>query len=257
MKVIRWGVVAGVALAAAAAAVVAAPSALAAGGLEAVGMSEHGTSLVAFNTANPQSSKVIGGITGMGNDKLVGIDFRPKNHELYGVGASGKIYVLDPRTAAAKQVGKLSVALSGASFDIDFTPAGDQLRIVSDTAQNIHQPFGATGPSGPTVVDGKLSRKNITSLAYDGGGRAIGIDTKKRQLLVLNPSSGAVTDLGTPNAFPVMASLSNGLDVAPGGSFAVVNLDHKHTLFSVNTANGTAKKIGVFPGHVTDLSLRR
>jgi len=256
MRVIRWGATVGVALSIVAAAV-AAPSAFAAGGLQAVGMSEQGTTIIAFNTANPKAAKVIGTVKGLGGDSLISIDYRPKTHGLYGVGKSGTIYQIDDRNASAKPVGRLSRKLEGGSFDIDFTPAGNQLRIISDIGQNLHQSFGTTGPEGATVADGKLSRKNVTAMAYDGTGRLIDIDSNKSQLVVQDPTTGALKDLGKPGAFPTLSSLSNGLDIAPGGTFAVVNLNHVHTLFSVNLTNGTAKKIDAFQGHVTDLTLKR
>jgi hypothetical protein len=266
MKLIRWGaaVAAAVAAAVVAAPVAlgapapAAPAAVAAAGVEAVGMSEHGTELIAFNSASPQGARIIGAVKGLtGGDSLVGIDYRPKNRLLYGVGKTGTVYRLDDRTAAATSVGKLSRKLEGGSFDIDFTPAGDQLRIISDIGQNLRQPFGATGPSGATVAEGKLTRKNVTAMAYDAGGRLIDIDSAKAQLVVQDPATGKLTDLGKPGAFPTMSSLSNGLDIARGVAIAVVNLNHVHTLFSVDVTKGTATRVGAFSGHVTDLSIKR
>lgn len=263
MNLIRWGAAVAAAVAAA---VVAAPVALGApgpvaktaAGVEAVAMSEHGTELVAFNSARPQAATIIGKVTGLkSGDSLVGIDYRPKDRRLYGVGKTGTVYRLDDRTAAATSVGKLSRKLEGGSFDIDFTPAGDQLRIISDIGQNLRQPFGADGVTGATVAEGKLSRKNVTAMAYDAGGRLIDIDTAKAQLVVQDPATGKLTDLGGPGAFPKMSSLSNGIDIARGVAIAVVNLDHVHTLFSVDVTKGTATRIGAFSGHVTDLSIKR
>jgi hypothetical protein len=263
MKLIRWGAAVAAAVAATVVAAPVAlgapdPAAVAAAGVEGVAMSEHGTELVAFNSASPQTAKIIGQVKGLkSGDSLVGIDYRPKNRLLYGVGKTGTVYRLDDRTAAATSVGKLSRKLEGGSFDIDFTPAGDQLRIISDIGQNLRQPFGATGPSGATVAEGKLTRKNVTAMAYDSGGRLIDIDTAKAQLVVQDPATGKLTDLGKPGAFPKMSSLSNGLDIARGVAIAVVNLDHVHTLFSVDVTKGTATRIGAFSGHVTDLSIKR
>lgn len=254
MNVIRWGVAVGVALTTVAAAVVA-PSAFAAGGADAVGMSEHGTALIAFSTANPKGAKMIGGVKGMGDERLIGIDYKPGGG-LYGVGTQGTVYRIDSGSATAKSVGKLSTKPSGTYFDIDFAPNGD-LRIISDNGQNMHQPFGADGPAGATVADGKLSRKNIAAMAYDGGGGLIDLDSSKAQLLTQNPTTGALTGLGKPGAFPKISTSSNGLDIGGGGAFAVVNLNHVHTLFSVNPSDGTAKKVGAFQGHVIDLALKR
>lgn len=256
MNIIRWGVIAGVALATVAAAVTA-PAAFAEGGVNAIGLSEHGNEISEFNTADPMGAKVIGMVDGVDDLPLIGIDYSPMDGELYGVGKRGHVYRIDDRTGSATEVGELSTALEGDSFDIDFTPSGDALRVITGSGQNVHQPFDADGPSGPTVTDGALSRTNITAMAYDDDGRLIDIDMAQSRLVVQDPDSGAITDLGEPGAFPEMGSTSNGLDIVGGDAFAVINLNHVHTLFSVNPEDGTAEKIDAFSGHVLDLALKR
>ena len=71
-----------------------------------------------------------------------------------------------------------------------------------------------------------------------------------------DPKSGTLKGLGKPGAFPAISTPSNGLDIAGDSAFAVVNLNHVHTLFSVDPTAGTAEKIGAFPGHVIDLALK-
>lgn len=264
MKVIRWGAALGVALSVAIT-VGAAPSAFAASGVEAVGLAERGAQLVSFNTSDPSKVKLLGNVSGTGGEKLVGIDFRPKDHRLYGVTTGGKIYTFD-NAAKGTQVGKLSVALKGSYLDIDFTADGNTLRIVSDTGQNLSQPFDAAGPKGATVKNGDLSRRNIAAIAYTGANRLLGIDTPHRRLIAIDPATGKVTDVGPANGFPTISTSSNGLDVAGSNAFATVNLNHYHTLFRVDTASGKATKVGVFnPSgdgaesfrHVIDLTIRR
>lgn len=71
-------------------------------------------------------------------ETLVGIDFRPSNRQLYGVGDTGRIYTIHPATGVATQVGsQFSVALSGTRFGVDFNPVVDLLRVVSDANQNL------------------------------------------------------------------------------------------------------------------------
>lgn len=265
MNVIRWGAALAVALTTAAG-LMAAPSAFAAGGVEAVGLSEHGSQIVAFNTSNPGGVRAIGTVKGLNGDRLIGIDFRPSDHALYGVTRGGGIYKIDTSTALATSVGKLSIAIDGGYWDIDFNAAGDVLRIITDKGQNLHQAFGLIGPSGPTVKDPKLSRSNIAALGYTGSNRGLGIDTGKRQIVTVDGATGKVAGLGSASAFPSLSTASNGIDIAGSNAFAVVNVNHFHTLYSVNTSNGTVQKVGIFNPegdtavafkHVIDLSIRR
>ena len=60
--------------------------------------------------------------------------------ELYGLGDGGGIYTLDTSTAEAK-VTELTVDLQGDFLGVDFNPAANALRIISDTGQNLRHPF--------------------------------------------------------------------------------------------------------------------
>jgi len=98
-------------------------------------------------------------ITGLaGGERLLGIDTRPANGQLYAVGSTGRLYVIDPTSGAAGQVGTpFATALSGERFGVDFNPTVDRLRIVSDTRQNlrIDPTTGAVAGrvAGPVVVE--------------------------------------------------------------------------------------------------------
>ncbi|MCY7314418.1 MAG: DUF4394 domain-containing protein, partial [Rubrivivax sp.] len=64
---------------------------------------------------------------------MLGIDRRPANNLLCGLGNSGRIYTLDEFTGAASFVSRISGAtLNGTNFGIDFDPTVDRLRVVSD-----------------------------------------------------------------------------------------------------------------------------
>ena len=69
--------------------------------------------------------------------------------KLYGVGNGGGVYTIDPRTAAATFVNALTVPLDGTTFGVDFNPAADRLRIISDTGQNLAHNVNAVGVTAP------------------------------------------------------------------------------------------------------------
>lgn len=114
--------------------------------------------LVKFEVDRPARVTSIGQVSGLlGDTKLIGIDFRVQNGKLYGVGDQGGIYTLSTANAQAVKVSQLSVALSGAQFGIDFNPAANRLRVISDTGQNLrHNIDDATAPL-LTTVDGTLT----------------------------------------------------------------------------------------------------
>lgn len=108
--------------------------------------------LVRFRECDPERLKEIGSVYGlqMYDTALVGIDFRVQDGNLYGVGNAGGIYTIDPNTALATLVSQLTVALEGTYFGVDFNPAADRLRIISDTGQNLAH---NVNPQGTTAVN--------------------------------------------------------------------------------------------------------
>ncbi len=96
--------------------------------------------LVSFSDNNACSITSSVGISGLQADEaILAIDFRPANGQLYGLGSTSRIYVLDTISGVATEVGSgpFTPALSGNSFGFDFNPTVDRIRIVSNTGQNL------------------------------------------------------------------------------------------------------------------------
>jgi hypothetical protein len=94
--------------------------------------------LVAFASNNPRKLTTLGRIRGLqGDRRLVGIDCPVADSTAYGVGDAGGIYRLRLRDATATKVSQLTVPLSGRAFDVDFNPAANRLRVISDSGQNL------------------------------------------------------------------------------------------------------------------------
>ncbi|MES2683808.1 MAG: DUF4394 domain-containing protein [Pseudomonadota bacterium] len=140
------------------------------GSLNVVGLTSD-SRLICFNEFAPASAVTIGftyGLTG-GDYRLVGIDFRVQDGGLYGVGNAGGVYRLSLTDGTATFVNRLSVALSGSNFGVDFNPAADRLRIISDNGQNLRHNINA---GGVTLTDGALNyvagtaTNGVTGAAY-------------------------------------------------------------------------------------------
>ena len=96
-------------------------------------------SLFVFDSTTPGT---IGGsvaITGLqAGEAVLGIDVRPATGQLYALGSTSRLYVIDPVTGAATQVGSGGAfTLNGAEFGFDFNPTVDRIRVVSDADQNL------------------------------------------------------------------------------------------------------------------------
>lgn len=248
--------------------------------LDAIGLSNGGTKLVSFRTTEAGGARTIGTVTGLSGDTyLVGIDYRVQNGKLYGVGNAGGIYLLDTKNAKATRVGDLDVALEGTNFGVDFNPAANALRVVSDTGQNLRQPFAAGDanlPEDPTVPDGRLSyppapavATGVSGAAYtnndlnaDTGTVLHDIDTMMDQLVIQSPANAGTlalvgklrADAGADAGFDIYSTVRDGRSVAAQG-WATLTIGGSSRIFSVNLTTGQATDRGTFRTSVTDIAI--
>jgi len=133
-----------------------------------------------FDTAAPTAANQRA-ITGLqAGETVFGLDFRPSNAALYGLGSTGRLYTINAATGAATVASTLSMALSGASFDIAFNPTVDRLRVVSNTGQNLR----INVDTGAVTTD--------TPLAYAAGDANAGATPNVQAAAYTNQVSGTV-----------------------------------------------------------------
>lgn len=156
--------------------------------------------LLAFRSDTPETVSGVVDVSGLAaGETLVGIDSRPRTGQVYGVGSAGRLYTLDPASGIATPVanGQISVALDGTRFGVDFNPAADRLRIVSDTGQNLRVNVDNAAGMGGTTVDGPLPAGDIVHAAYTNSVS----DTATTQLQYVDSTSNgllATTDANNP-----------------------------------------------------------
>ncbi|WP_336206474.1 DUF4394 domain-containing protein [Nonomuraea sp. LPB2021202275-12-8] len=243
--------------------------------------------LVVFQADDPRSATRIGKVNGLkGDTRVVGIDYRVQNGKLYAVGDQGGIYVLGAGARAAK-VSQLSVALDGKSFGVDFNPAANRLRVISDTGQNlrhnIDDPMGAPA-AGTTATDGKLTNPPVppatagaTAIGVTGAGYTnndlspatattlFDVDTANDQVSAQSPANAgnlAATgklgvDAGPVAGFDVHSTLRKGATVA-NQAYASLRVNGAYRFYRVDALTGAATQVGTFPAgrQVTDIAVQ-
>jgi len=249
--------------------------------LDAIGLTREGTRLVRFDTGDPDDARTVGNVRKLDGDaKLVGIDYRVQDGKLYGVGDAGGIYTLSDRNATASKLGQLSVPLEGTAFGVDFNPAANALRVVSDTGQNLRQSFAAM-PLAATLVDGSLAypatppappatAPGITGAAYtnndldtDTATTLFDIDTVLNQVSLQSPANAGLlaptgllgVDADTDAGFDIYSTLRDGRTVDVTG-FATLSAGGRSALYEITIFTGEARKLGSFKSPVTDLAVK-
>ena len=112
--------------------------------------------LIRFNAGQPERITARLPLLGLpAGEKLVGIDFRVARGVLYAVSSRGQLYTLNTESARLTRVGEAApLALQGSRFGVDFNPAADRVRVVSDQGQNLrlHPDTGAVAATDPALA---------------------------------------------------------------------------------------------------------
>ena len=214
-------------------------------------------SLLIFDLTKPEPvSKTITGL--QTNETIVGLDFRPLTGQLYGLGNSSRIYVINPATGIATAVGVLPLVplLSGTSFGFDFIPNADLIRIVSNTGQNIR-----VNPTTGLVsnIDAAINGSNSVTFSATAYNNNLVpstnpvfflMNTNTDSLYRINDAAnGRVTRVGKLN---VTADAANGFDVGAvsNTAYAILTKGTETRIYTINTSLGSAAPGLVFPRKV-------
>jgi hypothetical protein len=217
------------------------------------------TDLVIFNP-NRTSNTIAKPITGLqSGEKLVGIDFRPVNGQLYGLGSNSRLYTINASSGAASFVAALSTPLMGTSFGVDFNPVVDRIRIVSNSGQNLR----VNPKDGMTTVDGSLNpgTPSVSAAAYANNFAGTTtttlyvIDAAKDKLYIQNPpNAGALSVVGD---LGINVDANNGFDIGGTSNMAygLFTVSGKTRIYNIDINNGRAKAGGDLPGQIAGFTL--
>ncbi|QKV97177.1 DUF4394 domain-containing protein [Streptomyces sp. NA02950] len=247
--------------------------------LRAFGISGDGTLMATFTTDRPQVLDWVRVVTGLSGDTgLIGIDFRVQDGLMYGVGNKGGIYTIKtPSTTTdvvVSKVSQLQYALNGANFGVDFNPAADRLRVISDYGQNLRHNLN----DHKTILDLNLNTppiegttKGVSAAAYTNNDldaatvtTLVEINTTTDQVVLQSPANNGTLaptgslgiDAGTNVGMDIYSTLSGGKTV-DNAAFASLTPNGASTpsLYSINVFTGQATSIGQFPLNITDLAI--
>lgn len=209
-------------------------------------------SLIKYN-ANA-SSTAIANITINGlsaGEKIIAIDFRPATGQLYGLGNSSRLYIINHETGAATAVGTapFTPAIAGSLVGFDFNPTVDRIRLVTSAGQNLR-----LNPETGTVAatDGNLNPGTpaISAAAYTNNtAGAVStvlfvIDNTAGKLYKQDPpNNGTLTEVGS---LGFTAGNDGGFDISPDNSVALAafNVGANSVLYQIDVTTGKATSLG-------------
>ena len=218
---------------------------------------DESNNLLIFNFMNigTPASKAITGLQ-MG-ETILGVDVRPATGQLYALGSTSRLYVLNTSSGAATVIGTAPFAtlLSGTSFAFDFNPTVDRIRCVSNTGQNLrlHPDTG-----GIAAVDGAVNpgTPSITGAAYTNnfaGATTTVLYTIDNVTDKLNkqdpPNNGTQVEVG---ALGINVEVANGFDITSrsGIGYAALKVGSMSSIYTINLMTGAATKLADLPTSV-------
>ncbi|MBA3452719.1 MAG: DUF4394 domain-containing protein, partial [Deltaproteobacteria bacterium] len=205
------------------------------------------SSIVSFNraaTAKLCTSKPITGLAA--GDSVVGIEMRPATGVLYVLaknGTAGKLHRVDPATGNLSPAIPISVALEGTEFGMDFNPAADVLRIVSNTGQNLRV---TNLTAGNAVADTALNGAGTTAIgaAYTDAVPGAGTTT----LYVLDATADRLRIQNPPNAGTLVDVGPLGVDIGDVAGFDIDGRDNTATVLVTTGTSSTLHTIDLATG---------
>lgn len=223
---------------------------------------DESNNLLIFNplTIGTPVSKTITGL--QSGETILGIDMRPANGQLIGLGSSSRLYAINMSSGVATAIGTAPFAtlLDGTTFGFDFNPTVDRIRCISNTGQNLrlHPDLGTIA-----AVDAKLnpSTPAVTAAAYTNnfsGATATvlyDIDTTTDKLYKQDPpNNGTLVEVGM---LGINTEAANGFDITSrsGVAYAILKISDKSALYSINLSTGVSTKVVDFPIAIRGLTL--
>ena len=185
----------------------------------------------------------------LANKTLLGIDFRPADGLLYGVGSKGNIYKILSTTGVATVASTLRAAtgsanpltaLSGANFGVDFNPVADRLRVVSNTGQNLR----INVDTGDTINDGTIApaSASVSASAYTNAfpgtttTRLFNLNLATNSLDLQDPPNNGTLVTGAPLGVTTTAVNGFDIDARNNAGYAALTVGAITSLYRVNVS---------------------
>lgn len=213
----------------------------------------QGNKIAKFNANNLNEPMDMVDIKGLPpSESIVSIDFRPATGQLYGLGTSSRLYLINEANGTATPLGSMAFApmVEGSKASIDFNPTVDRIRLVTESGQNLrlHPELGTVvatdgninGGSNPKV--GAIAYTN--SMAGASGTLLYDIDFEGDKLFIQNPpNDGGLQEVGS---LGVDFMGIGGFDILPDNSvsLAVTFHENESRLFTIDLQSGKATWVG-------------
>ncbi|EPR71102.1 DUF4394 domain-containing protein [Cyclobacterium qasimii] len=208
-----------------------------------------------FNAQNLNNPEKTLSITGLpSGEQVISIDYRPATGQLYGLGISSRLYIINEQSGIATPLGtdSFSPGIMGDNASIDFNPTVDRVRLVTESGQNLrlHPELGTVVAEdgsingGDQPLIGAVAYTN--SMAGASSTKLYDIDFSSNKLfLQIPPNDGGLEEVGDLGEdFMGMGDFDINSDNS--SAFAVTLNDGESKLYTIDLDEGSADWLGDF-----------
>ena len=199
-------------------------------------------------------------ITGLQpGENLLAIDFRPATGQLYGIGSSSRLYIINPENGSARALGSAAFtpSISGTITALDFNPTVDRIRLVTNTGQNLRlNPETGTVAATDAAINPATA---VTGAAYTnsfaGAAATVLYDIDGVKLYKQDPpNNGSLVEVGNLGITGMGAS---DFDISPDNKviLAPITVSGVNDLYQIDTANGKAVSLGTLATPIIGLAI--
>lgn len=212
--------------------------------------------LVGF-TNKDASKPTVMAISGLAKDeRVLGLDVRPADGQLYALGSTSRLYTIDRKTGAATAVGTKSFAptLAGTAFGFNVNPVADKIRVHTDTDQNLRlDPIAGTATADPSLAfaTGDVNQGQSPNLVASSYTNSVKPAPTATTLYAIDSTRNLLVKLANPNDGKVSTIGALGIDVGDTAGFDIwgkdATVEAYATLTTMETVAGkTTAKVGLY-----------
>lgn len=217
----------------------------------------NSNSLLIFNPFGPNPiSKAITGL--QPGEDIYGIDFRPRNGQLYAISSQGRIYTINTSNGAATAAGAPFASGMVGDYGFDFNPTVDRIRVVNNANINLRL---VPDNGSLAATDGMLtgSQGGATAAAYTNSFAGAttttlySISNSFGQLFIQNPpNNGTLVPVGgNAGLLGISFEGSNGFDIGgtSNAAYALLRSNGVTSIYAINLNAPSATPITTLPGN--------
>ncbi|WP_462222461.1 DUF4394 domain-containing protein [Ferruginibacter sp.] len=216
--------------------------------------------IIKYNANAAQNVAAQFTITGLqASETILAIDFRPATGQLYGLGSTSRIYIINPETGAARAIGAapFTPSINGTITGFDFNPTVDRIRLVTNSGQNLRlNPETGTVAATDAAINPSAALIGAAyTNSFAGTASTVLYDIDGQKLYKQDPpNNGSLVEVGS---LEVTATGGGDFDISNDNkvALAALTVSGVNSIYQIDTLTGKAVNLGTLATPVIGIAI--